>query len=319
MGQPTRAQIHVNRPLTNISVAFRQSAENFVADKVFPIVPVTQQGNLYYIYAIADWYRNDVRPRAPGTESAGSGWAITTDSYFAKKFALHKDITDDDRANQDEPIDLDRDAANYLSQQMMLQRESIWISSFFTTSLWTGSTTGTDVTPGTLWSAVGSTPIEDVQAQNDSIAEKTGFAPNTMVIGPEVFTQLKSHPDILDRIKYTERGIVTKDLLASLFDLDSVMVAKGTRNTAAEGATASFDYFAGKNALLCYVTPTPGINIPTAGYTFSWTGLGQNNFGDAIKKFRMEELESDRVEQNSAFDQKLVTANLGMFFSAVVA
>lgn len=319
MPQPTRAQIHVNRPLTNISIAFRQAAENFVADKVFPIVPVPQQGNQYNIYDIDDWYRDDVQRRTPGTESAGSGWAIDRDTYFCDPFAIHKDVTDADRANADEPIDMDRDATNFVSQQMMIKREREWVSAFFVTGNWTGSTTGTDVTPGVLWSAVGSTPIEDVQAQNDSIAEKTGFKPNTMVIGPEVFTQLKSHPDILDRIKYTERGIVTKDLLASLFDLERVLVPMATRNTSQENITASFDFLYGKNALLCYVTPTPGIQIPTAGYTFSWTGLGQNNFGDAIKKFRMEHLESDRIEQNSAFDQKLVTANLGMFFSAVVA
>ena len=214
---------------------------------------------------------------------------------------------------------MDADATLFVSQQMMIKREREWVSNFFTTGLWTGSTTATDVTPGVLWSAVGSTPIEDIDAQKDSISEKTGYEANTLVLGPEVFTQLKSHPDILDRIKYTQKGVITMELLAGLFDVDRVLVPRATRNTAAEGLTASFDYLYGKNAFLCHVASSPGLQVPTAGYTFSWTGLGNNNFGDAIKKFRMEHLESDRVEQNSAFDQKLVTANMGMFFSAVVA
>ena len=32
---PSRGDVHVNRPLTNMSVAFMQSAENFVASRVF--------------------------------------------------------------------------------------------------------------------------------------------------------------------------------------------------------------------------------------------------------------------------------------------
>ena len=37
---PTRQQIHIDRPLTNISVAYMQDAKNFIADKVFPTIPV---------------------------------------------------------------------------------------------------------------------------------------------------------------------------------------------------------------------------------------------------------------------------------------
>jgi hypothetical protein len=317
--QPRRQQVHVDGPLTNISIAYRQSADRFIADKVFPIVPVPKQSDQYFVYDIGDWYRTDTARRASGTESAGSGWDITTATYFAEKWAIHKDIDDDIRANADSPIDMDRDSTEFITQDMMIRREIEWTSAFFATSTWTGSTTAGDITPGNLWDTVAGTPIDDIMEQKDSISEKTGFDPNTMVLGPEVYKELKEHPDILDRIKYTQTGIVTADILASLLDLDRVLIPKATRNTAAEGSADSFDFLYGKNALLCYVTPSPGLLTPTAGYTFSWTGLGGNNFGQAVTKFRMEQLKSDRVEIESAFDQKQVAANMGVFFSAVVS
>ena len=54
---------------------------------------------------------------------------------------------------------------------------------------------------------------------------------------------------------------------------------------------------------------------PSAGYTFSWTGAtGASDSGGRIKRFRLELLESDRVEIQMSFDQKLVAPDLGYFF-----
>ena len=91
--QPTVSDVHVNRPLTDLSVAFIQMAADFVADRVFPTVPVQKQSDLYFVYSREDWYRSQAERRAPGTESAGSGWDLSTDSYFAHKYAIHKDVS----------------------------------------------------------------------------------------------------------------------------------------------------------------------------------------------------------------------------------
>ena len=45
---PSRGDVHVNRPLTNMSVAFMQSAENFVASRVFSNINSGFQSDLYY-------------------------------------------------------------------------------------------------------------------------------------------------------------------------------------------------------------------------------------------------------------------------------
>ncbi len=127
MPNPSLGDVHVDRPLTNISIAFMQSAEGFVADKVFPSVPVQKRSDRYFRYDRSDFWRNQMRKRAPGTESAGSGWKIdSTPTYFCEKWALHKDIDDDTRSNTDDPLNMDRDATIFLSSQALLNRETTW-------------------------------------------------------------------------------------------------------------------------------------------------------------------------------------------------
>src|SRR5690606_28193114 len=97
---------------------------------VFPSINVAQQSNLYYKYTRADWNRAEAQVRAPGTESAGGGWNVSTDSYFADVWAVHKDIADQDYANADAQFNLDAEAAQWVTQQMLMRRDLLWVSEF---------------------------------------------------------------------------------------------------------------------------------------------------------------------------------------------
>jgi hypothetical protein len=320
MPQPTPGDVHVNAPLTNISVAYLQQAGT-IADQVFPQVPVMKQSDKYYQYDKGDWNRIGMQVRAPGTESAGSGWRVTSDNtYFCDSWAIHKDVDDDTRANQDGPIDMDRDATIFVTQQAALRRDKQWASKYFKTGVWTGASTGTDIVPGTLWSASSSDPISDITNQGIAIKEKTGFKPNKLVLGAKTFNALRQNAAILDRIKYTMKGVVTADLLAGLFDVEQVLIADTMEVTSAEGAASTTTSFIfGKHALLVYAAKTPSLMLPSGGYTFVWSGKMGMNAGIRIKRFRMEALNSDRIEAEAAFDCKLVAADVGAFFNGAVA
>ena len=43
MPQPNSTDVHVDGPLTNLSVGFKNDAKNFIADQVFPNVSVAKQ------------------------------------------------------------------------------------------------------------------------------------------------------------------------------------------------------------------------------------------------------------------------------------
>lgn len=324
MPNPVPSDLHVSTPLTNVSVAYIQSADRFIADRVFTNIPVQKQSDQYYKYDKGDWFRTDVQKRAPGTPSVGSDWRISRDTYYADVWAIHKDIDDQMRGNADNIFNLDRDATTFLTNQCLLRRDKEWITRYFTTGVWDTNVVGVGAAPGAgqvlQWSVANSTPIEDIYAQRIAMLEKTGYMPNTLVLGARVWQILANHAEIIERVKYTQAGFVTEELVARAFGVDRILIAYATENTANEFATASFSFMAGKHAFLCYSNPTPSLLQPSAGYTFSWNGyMGASAFGVRIKRFRMEENSSDRVEAEMAFALKAVSTDLGTFFQNVVA
>jgi len=319
MPQPTSSDVHVDAILTQISIAYMQQSGVYIANSVFPSINVDKQSDKFYTYAKGDWFRDEAALRAPATPSAGSGYTLSTDNYSADVYAFHKDVDDQVRANADAPLNPDRDATQFVTQRMLLRQELDWSSTYFTTGVW-----ATDVVGGTgftKWSNyTSSDPIEDVETGKATILASTGYLPNTMVLGYDAFRQLRNHPEVVDRIKYTSAGVPTESTLASLFGVDRIMVARAIQNTGAEGAADSFSLLHGKNAALYYVAPSPGVLTPSAGYQFAWTGVSDGlgaNVG--ISRFRIPELRCDRVEAQQAWDFKVIGADLGYFFSNCVA
>lgn len=338
MPTPTSGDVHVNRPLTNISIAYMQDASGFVADKVFPNIPVQKQSDRYFRYDRADFWRNQFKKRAPGTESAGSGWKIdSTPTYYCEKWALHKDIDDETRANADAPLNMDRDTTEWLSQQALISREVEWSSKYFTTSVWTGiDGTNGDITgvisgaganQAVRWNDSASNPIVDVKTQATNIQKRTGMRPNKLVVGREVWDALSENDELVGRINATSGNnnpaIVTRQAVAALMELDEILVADGIQATNEENpsfeTSLTTSFIASTNALLVYAAPRASLMQPSGGYTFSWSAFaGAGAQGQRIKRMRMEHLESDRIEAQMAYDQKLVCSDCGVFFSGIV-
>lgn len=318
MPQPTRSDVHVVSALTNVSIAYMQAQSRFVANQVFPIVPVEYQSDKYFVFDSADFRRNNAKPRAPGTESAGGGFDISTATYTCEVYSIHKDLPDQIRRNSDPAIDLDRSAAEFVMQQLLIQKESDWASTFFDTGVW-----GTDVVGGTdftVWDDGASTPRDNIITGASAIAKKIGNDPNTLVVGREVHDQLKDHPLIKEQYKYTSSESLTPALLANYFDVDRYIVGHASYTSSEEGASSETNAFIlGKHALLCHVPPNPGLMQPAAGYTFAWRGFTRSNNGYRTKRFRMEQLDSDRIESEWAYDHKATLAGAGYFFSGAVS
>ena len=315
---PSRSQVHIDSALTNISVAYMQSEDSFVAHQVFPIVGVQKQSDRYFKYVRSDWFRDDAEERAPATESAGGDYDIdNTPSYYCRKYAYHKDVTEEDRTNSDVPLDADQDATEFVTAKLLLQKEVMWANTYFKAGVW-----ATDIISGQngqlKWSDPASLPISDVSNANVAMAAVTGKRPNIMIISAPVFNALKNHATILDRIKYTQKGIVTTELLAALFDLDQVLIAWAVKNSAAKKATESNNFILGNHALLCYKAPRAGLKTASAGYTFTWTGLkGAGAFGNNIARIPVPLLGqgTERIEGEMAYSMQVVATDLGIFFS----
>lgn len=315
--------VHINAALTNVSLAYMQSADNFIAHRVFPVVPVQKQSDLIWSFDPEQFNKNLLRKRAPSTEAAIAGLEASTQTYYAHVWALGSDIADQTRANADGAWNLDRQYTEFLTNTALINREQNFISTFLTTGVWGEDVVGgAAVGPGVdfvQWDNPASTPIETIRLAARQIQRRTGLRANKLVLGRKTFDVLIDHPDIVDRVKYgqTPNGpaLVNMQALASLFGVDEVLVANAVENT--NGTT---DFVFDNGALLVHSPNTATPQMPAAGLTYSWTGYtGANGFGGRIFKFRMDHLRSDRIEIELAYDQRVTGAVLGVFFSNAVA
>jgi hypothetical protein len=321
---PTPSDVHVNQPLTNISIAYMQDVTEFIATQVFPNVPVAKNSDVYFMFPKGEWFRTEARERPLGSESAGTRFGVDkSPAYNATVKALHVDVDDQLRANQDSPLDLDSASAELVTRGLLLRREKDFADKFFTTGVWTGSSTGGDITPSTKWDASNSTPIKDIRTEMRSLKTKTGFRPNKLILGEDVWDAIQDNGDFLDRISIGRDKVVTLDLLATVLGLPpgSVLIAGAIQNVAIEGAPSGDDlrFLFEDAALLVYAAQRPSLMMPSAGYTFSWTGyLGASADGLRMLRFRMQHLRSDRIEGEMAYDLNLVASDLGVFFEDVL-
>ena len=136
----------------------------------------------------------------------------------------------------------------------------------------------------------------------DAIFSTTGKESKDMVIGRQVWSILRNHPDFIERIKYTQKGVLTEDLVASLLGLDNLYIGRAMEVTSKEGVSPDvFSYIFGKAALLLYVSERPSLMSATAGITFHWNKRGGLTF---VKRIRDEKAGYDRIENSHLLRSK---------------
>src|SRR3984893_14770881 len=115
--QPTPASLHIDTLLTNVSIAY-QNAE-YIADQIFPIVPVAKQSNKIPKYDQSHWFRDEGRLREPGDKSQRGGFSVDTSAtYFCDRYSYGFEIADEQRDNQDAPFNMDRDGVEFATDKL---------------------------------------------------------------------------------------------------------------------------------------------------------------------------------------------------------
>lgn len=322
----TPSSVHIDQPLSNLTLAYVQAQTNFIADKVFPVVGVARQSDKYYIYDRANMNRSgDVKKLSPRTEVERIGMTISNDSYFADVYGLGMDFDEQTLANEDAVLEIRAAGAETLVNRILIHREEQFASTFFAASVW-----GSQSTPSNLWSDyTNSTPLTDVTTARRAMQLKSGgFKPNTMVVGKEVRDKLVNHPDVLARLNggatVSNTALVTDAKLAEIFEVENFYVMEAVKNSAAEGLAESNAFIGGKHALLVHTPRSAGLMTPAAGVTFAWNNIpGVNNLGISVESYSDDALRRQQVAEHiqvkMAYDMKVVGADLGYFFNSVIA
>lgn len=322
------SNVHVDEALTDVSVAYMQDTTSFVANRAFPNISVGKQSDKYWTLPHGQIERDEFKIRAPGTESEGIDWTLSTDSYLCDVRALHDSVDAQTLANDDGSFGLFEASAEILGEKALIHRERKFVTDFMATSIWTTDRTGVASGPSAsqfvYWDAAAGDPVANMRTWKLTMQLLAGGRrPNVLILGREGYDGLLENAELKERVKHTGAAPyrVTHQAILELLELDEILVSDAVYNTAAEGAAASYSMCMGKDGLLIHRPRRPGKKIPAAGYQFNWTGYTtvDNEFGVSIEKWWHQDTKSWRVEGEMAFDQKLVSADLGIFLSGVVS
>lgn len=154
-----------------------------------------------------------------------------------------------------------------------------------------------------------SKPIKLVEEAKEQVRRSIGIRPNTLAIGAQVYAVLKEHPALLEKIKYTQRGIVTPDLMAPLFDVKRVLVGEAVY---ADSNDAMQDIW-GNVMILAYVPDSQiaGEDVPSFGYTLRKKGR------PIVTRYR-EEPNMEVLHVSDIYTVKQLSDVAGFLFQNVV-
>lgn len=318
MPNVTMRDLRVDELLTNMSIGYANPA--YIADTIAPTVEVNNQTGLIPRFKKSHWFRDEAKLRAMGTRSEGGGWDVDSSlEYYCPRYSFRDEIPDDLRDNANSVYDLETNSVNFVMDKLAMRRERALATAVFGAGLgWTDKTGGSDYEQWNDYA--NSTPLLDMTDMMDTVEMKIGREPNTFVIGKQVLNQLRWHPDLIEAIKYTQRGVLSEDLIASLMGVPRMIVGRGIYTASPEGtaeASVSYSRIWGKGALLLYLTSGAALNQPAAMYTLVWNRVP--NARQWMKRMRDEEREVDIIEGNTYFTHKLTSGDAGLFLATAVA
>ena len=339
MPRETYRDVHADRPLTNISAAYFQDQSVFVSGKLFPIVNVSKASDTFDVYPQGYW--NRIYESARGEESVANSitYKVTKDKYAVGDDALRIFISDKKRANTDSQRRLDMEATQIVTQALALAKENDFAAKYMGQTSWTTAYQGsgsavTGTTAITKWSDDSSEPIAQIKEACKAVyLASAGRKANRMIVTYDVWITLTEHPDLVERVKYMgtndRPGEVTKKAVASLFEMDEIMVMSSIANTAdaqVEDSTSGLpavknEFLQTGTVLLGHVPKNVGLMTPCSGITFTWSDYVRPSAmaGPTIRRYRpMDGRKGEYIEAELAIDQKLVSKDMAAIFTSVI-
>lgn len=296
--------------------------EGFVGNKVLPIVNVSLQADNPGKIPVEQLLQVGSTARASGSGYSRGQWKFERFTYATEEHGWEEPV--DDRDKQRYSNLFDAEAIATLRAQSIIARnyETRVASAIYNTSTWTGSSLTTAIT--NEWDDfTNAVPLTDVEAAVQKIYDGSGLKANALVINWKVFRNLRNCDQVIERIQSQGAGDrtlatdVTAQMLATAFDLDYVIVAGASKNSATQGQTASISQiWSGEYAMVCRVSDSMDMRDPCIGRTFHWTGDGSALDG-VIETYRDETVRSDIVRCRFETDEVVMYPQAGHLLSNI--
>lgn len=318
-----------NRYLSNLSLAYFED-DNFAYKKIFPVVPVDLPAGFFYEFSKSDLARDNfgVKPPYGHVNPAVIGYEQKPYSCKVRQAIIAFDellaLPFERDGGAFEPTRL---RVKTLTEQLSTHLEIAFAKNFFNadawSDVWQGATTANDAQKKfKYFNEANSDPINFLDARCVAVKREGRRRPNKLVLGVEVFSTLKNHATVQERIKYSgttqNPAVVNENVLAQIFGVEQVIICDSTYNAAKLGQAEDMQYVcSAKDALLLYTPDNPAIDVPSAGYLFAWTISG----GDwiAITQHDGDTLDhTNSLEALIAYDMQKTADCLAVFLKDCV-
>jgi hypothetical protein len=215
-----------------------------------------------------------------------------------------------ERGGPPNPLDI----ATMLTTKLIgLDREIRVAAKVFNTANYSGSNQAT-LSGTSQWSDyVNSNPLYAILTALDIPL----YRPNVATFGQATFTALRQHPKVVQAVFGTAQtgGVVTREQLAQLLEIQKVYVGAGFVNTAKKGQAAVNSRVWGKHASFTYVdTEAAMAQQPCWGFTAQW---GDKVAGE-IAEPKMGVRGSQRVRVAESVKEVVSAPALGYYFQNAV-
>ena len=258
----------IDPALTAISIAYKNP--NYIADDVLPRIRVNKQQFKFLQYGTDQFFNipdSRVGRRSRPNQVTLDATEVTdsTDDH-----ALDGGIPRADLENADERYDPLGDEVMFLSELIALSREQRASAVVFAAATYD---------PGLVTTLAGVTQFNDPNTTTDPITtvadalDQPLMRPNQMVFGQYGWTKFRSLPAIVEACLGTaaDKGLVSRQQVAALFEVDEVIVGAARSNSAKRGQAANLTRLWGKHLALTYKAPVPQAKgAVTFGGTFQW-------------------------------------------------
>lgn len=315
MSQPTINDVHIDQALTQISIAAMNKPESFVADKVFPSLPVVKESDKYFVFTKSHLFRSEVELRTPTAPVTHRGYDLSTSNYQCEEYATGFLVADRIAANSDDPLRPYEDATEIITHDMQMFKENNFAAEYMVAGTWSNDVTlsGTD-----QWDDyTNSDPIKNIDDAKFTINGLTGVptAQLSVVMGAAVWNKLKRHPNLLAAYGggFTGMKVLTREQVASILEVKEVLVSEAVWNTNNEGnSTQTLSRIVGKTCLVFYRPDSPSLMTPSCGYFFE-------KMQAEIMRYAIQRRRSQAVEITSTFDYKDTDVDAGYLYIDAVS
>lgn len=319
--------------LSNMALAYYQSEAKYFARTIFPICPVSLSSDNYYVFDKEDLLRDNWQRKPAYGKVDPAVLSEHTETYacYVDQMIMGIDqIRQTDLTRRQGPriIDPRTQRTKTVAAQANIHQDALFAKNFFKKGAWANEKTGVDSTTPTdkqfiKFSNNNSDPVAIVDAEKTAMEQETGYMPNRIALGVNVFNALKKHPAILERVKYggstANPATITENVLAQLFGVERLSVQRSIMNKAEFGEAAKMEYIGDPDSfLLAYATDTPSIDQPSAGYIFTWDMLGNGNILPILNYLGENGTHAEFIEALMATDMKKTADDLAVYFTEAV-